>query len=196
MVVVLSLLSFLKIVFLGLESDNGIPKLLGFAGELVGVHSINIEGFDSDGEGDFLFLFQLFFGFGHLPACILGISAALHFSTTSLATCSLLLFFLSLHHGLSLHFCFFEAFLFLFSLLGLLFGLLLAEPLLLFLLLLGQFLLLLGADLLDVFPQLFVEFTLLFLSLEESLALFGGLRGDLLLLSILFVRHGANPYPC
>merc|ERR1712183_119919 len=95
MVVVLSLLSFLKIVFLGLESDNGIPKLLGFAGELVGVHSINIEGFDSDGEGDFLFLFQLFFGFGHLPACILDISAALHFSTTSLATftCSLLLFF-------------------------------------------------------------------------------------------------------
>merc|ERR1711963_463874 len=110
------------------------------------------------------------------------------------------LFFLSLHHGLSLHFCFFEAFLFLFSLLGLLFGLFLAKPLLLFLLLLGQFFLLLGSDLLalglffleplqfflllatlfapfvDVFPQLFVEFTLLFLCLEESLALFGGLR--------------------
>merc|ERR1719331_895384 len=41
-----------------------------------------------------------------------------------------------LHHFLSLHFCFFEAFLFLFSLLGLLFGLFLAKSFLLFLLLL------------------------------------------------------------
>merc|ERR1712055_1207856 len=218
-VVVLPLLSFLKIVFLGLKSDNGIPKLLGLAGKLVGVHGIDIEGFDSDGEGDFLLFLQLFFGLGHLSACVLDVSTALHFGSTTLAACSLLFFFLSLHHGLSLHFCFFEAFLFLFSFLGLLFGLFLAEPLLLFLLLLGQFFLLLGSDLLalglffleplqffllfatlfapfvDVFPQLFVEFTLLFLSLEESLTLFGGLGGDLLLLIIFFIRHGANLSP-
>merc|ERR1712223_1915114 len=182
-VVVLPLLPFLEIVFLGLKSDNGVPKLLGLAGKLVGVHGIDIEGFDSDGKGNFLFFFQLFFGFGHFPACVLDISAALHFGSTTLATftCSLLLFFLSLHHGLSLHFCFFEAFLFLFSLLGLLSGLFLAKPLLLFLLLLSQFLLLLGSDLLalglflleplqfffllaslfapfvDVFPKLFIK---------------------------------------
>merc|ERR1719384_2261560 len=128
---------------------------------------------------------------GHLSACVLDVSAALHFGSTTLAACSLLFFFLSLHHGLSLHFCFFEAFLFLFSFLGLLFGLFLAEPLLLFLLLLGQFFLLLGSDLLalglffleplqfflllatlfapfvDVFPQLFVEFPFCFFALRN-----------------------------
>merc|ERR1712241_179649 len=105
-VVVLPLLPFLEIVFLSLKSDNGVPKLLGLAGKLVGVHGIDIEGFDSDGKGDFLFFFQLFSGFGHFPACVLDVSAALHFGSTTLATftCSLLLFFLSLHHGLSIHF--------------------------------------------------------------------------------------------
>merc|ERR1739842_93973 len=66
-------------------------------------------------------------------------------------------------------------------------GLFLLEPLQFFLLLASLF-----APFVDVFPKLFIKFTLLFLSLEESLALFGGLGGDLLLLIIFFIRHGAT----
>merc|ERR1712141_827325 len=134
--------------------------------------------------GDLFLFLQLLFGFGHFFPCVLNICSGGCFSSSSLA-CSLLLFFLGLHHFLSFHFCFFKAFLFLFSLLGLLFGLFLAKSFLLFLLLLIQFLFLFGPDLLallqfflllfplfapfiDIVPQLFVEFTLLFLGLEAS----------------------------
>merc|ERR1712037_679671 len=190
-VVVLPLLSFLKIVLFSFKSDNGLPKFLSFASKLVRVHVIDIEGFDSDGKGDLFLFLQLLFGLGHFFPCVLNICACGCFSSSSLA-CSLLLFFLCLHHFLSLHFCFFKAFLFLFSLLGLLFGLFLAKSFLLFLLLLIQFLFLFGPDLLalglffleplqfflllfpqfapfiDIVPQLFVEFTFLFLGLDLS----------------------------
>merc|ERR1719418_399215 len=106
-------------------------------------------GFDSDGKGDLFLFLQLLFGFGHFFPCVLNTCAGRCFGSSSLA-CSLLLFFLGLHHFLSLYFCFFKTFLFLFSLLGLLFGLFLAKPFLLFLLLLIQFLFLFSPNLLSL----------------------------------------------
>merc|ERR1712018_508173 len=176
-----------EIVFLSLKPDNGLPKLLGFALELVRVHGLHVQRLDSDGKGDFLLLLQLFLGLGHLAASVLDIgnTTTRGFGATALAS-GLLLFLLGLHHGLPLHFGLLQPLLFLLGLLGLLFILFLAEPLLLFLLLLSQFLLLLGPDLLalglllleplqflfllgtlftpfvDVFAQLFVQFALLF----------------------------------
>merc|ERR1711983_392708 len=67
-IVVLSLLSLFKIVFLSLEANNGIPKFSGFVGELVAIHFVQVQRLDTDGQGNFLFLFQLFFGFGHFTA--------------------------------------------------------------------------------------------------------------------------------
>merc|ERR1719150_2472991 len=193
-VIVLPLLSFLQIVFLSLEPDNGVPQLLGFAHKSVRVHFIDIQRLDSDRQGDLFLFFELFLGLGHFPPGI-QVGSGCACALAGLAASGLLLLLLSLHHGLTLHFSLFKTLLFLLSLLGLLFGLLLAEPFLLFLLLLGQFLFLLGSDLLafglffleplqfffllatllapfvNVFPKLFIEFTLLLFGLQESLAL-------------------------
>merc|ERR1711992_227134 len=193
-IVVLSLLPFLKIVLLSLQPDNGIPELLGLAHELVRLHGLKVQRLDSDGQGDLFLFFELFLGLGHFPPGI-QVGSGCACALAGLAASGLLLLLLSLHHGLTLHFSLFKTLLFLLSLLGLLFGLLLAEPFLLFLLLLGQFLFLLGSDLLafglffleplqfffllatllapfvNVFPKLFIEFTLLLFGLQESLAL-------------------------
>merc|ERR1719189_1367448 len=134
-IVVLSLLPFLKIVLLSLQPDNGIPELLGLAHELVRLHGLKVQRLDSDGQGDLFLFFELFLGLGHFPPGIkVGSSGAC--ALAGLAASGLLLLLLSLHHGLTLHFSLFKTLLFLLSLLGLLFGLLLAEPFLLFLLLL------------------------------------------------------------
>merc|ERR1719412_1312311 len=211
-VIVLPLLSFLQIVFLSLEPDNGVPQLLGLAHKSVRVHFIDIQRLDSDGQRDLFLFFELLLGLGHLPASILNISNT-SAGFAGLATCGLLLLLLSLHHGLTFHFSLLQTFLFLFGLFGLLF---LAKSFFFFLLLLGQFLFLLSSDLLalgllfleplqfifllgalfapfvDVFPKLFIQFTLLLLGFQESLALFGGLGGDLLFLIVFFVRHGES----
>merc|ERR1711997_1272026 len=207
-VIVLPLLSFLQIVFLSLEPDNGVPQLLGLAHKSVRVHFIDIQRLDSDGQRDLFLFFELLLGLGHLPASILNISN-ISAGFAGLATCGLLLLLLSLHHGLTFHFSLLPTFL-------LLFGLFLAKSFFFFLLLLGQFLFLLSSDLLalgllfleplqfifllgalfapfvDVFPKLFIQFTLLLLGFQESLALFGGLGGDLLFLIVFFVRHGES----
>merc|ERR1711983_133025 len=47
-VIVLPLLSFFEIVFLSLEPDNGVPKLLGFVHEFIGLHGLDVKGFDAD----------------------------------------------------------------------------------------------------------------------------------------------------
>merc|ERR1719189_2639156 len=167
-VIVLPLLSFLQIVFLSLEPDNGVPQLLGLAHKSVRVHFIDIQRLDSDGQRDLFLFFELLLGLGHLPASILNIgNTSARFA--GLATCGLLLLLLSLHHGLTFHFSLLQTFLFLFGLLGALF-----------------------APFVDVFPKLFIQFTLLLLGFQESLALFGGLGGDLLFLIVFFVRHGES----
>merc|ERR1712018_737066 len=85
---------------------------MGFVVELVAVHSVQVQGFDTDRQGNFLFLFQLLFGFGHFSSSILDIAhtaVCFLWSLGSLASC-LLLLLLCLHHGLSLLFGFFQAF--------------------------------------------------------------------------------------
>merc|ERR1711962_226049 len=83
-----------------------------------------------------------------------------------------------------------------FGLLGLLVSFLLAEPLLLFLLLLSQLLLLLGSlfpPFVDVLLELLVQLALLgFLAgLEEvSISLLRGVGSNFLLLIVFLVRHG------
>merc|ERR1712072_581682 len=187
-------LPLLKIVLFSLQPDNGIPELLGLGAKLVRVHSLQVQRLDSDRQGDLFLFFELFLGLGHFPPGI-QVGSGCACALAGLAASGLLLLLLSLHHGLTLHFSLFKTLLFLLSLLGLLFGLFLAEPFLLFLLLLGQFLFLLGPDLLafglffleplqfffllatllapfvNVFPKLFIEFTLLLFCLQESLAL-------------------------
>merc|ERR1719365_301738 len=137
--------SLLVVVFVGFKCDYNVEQLLGLVLQVVGVHGIKVEGLDSDGEGDLLLLLQLLLGLGHLTPCIS--SAA-----TSLlgATSASLVGLLSLKHLLPLGLSFFQAFLLLLSLLGLLLIFILPQLLLLFLLLLVELLLLLGPDLLPL----------------------------------------------
>merc|ERR1719232_1140491 len=100
------------------------PKLRCFVCELVAIHGVQVEGLDADGERDFLFFFQLLFGFCHFTASILDIAHSTVGFLWSLGSLSsgLLLFLLCLHHGLSLLFCLFQAFSLFFSLFGLFVG--------------------------------------------------------------------------
>merc|ERR1712095_79438 len=96
-VIVLPLLSFFEIVFLSLEPDNGVPKLLGFVHEFIGLHGLDVKGFEADGQRDFLLFLKLFFGLGHFTAGILNVGhASSGFGSTALATlaCGLLLLLL------------------------------------------------------------------------------------------------------
>lgn len=61
-VVVLPFLPFLKIVFLGLEFDDAVPELLRLHSELFYAEVLNVQGLDTDGEGDLLLFFELFLG--------------------------------------------------------------------------------------------------------------------------------------
>merc|ERR1719234_2581972 len=83
----------LVVVFVGFKGDNDVEQLLGLVFQVVGVHGIEVEGLDPDGEGDLLLLLQLLLGLGHLTP---GISSA----TTGLlgAASSSLVGLLSLEH--------------------------------------------------------------------------------------------------
>merc|ERR1719433_1207775 len=78
----------------GFLSQLGLLSLL----QIVGVHGIEVEGLDSDGESDLLLLLQLLLGLGHLTP---GISS----TTTNLlgATSASLVGLLSLKHLLRHH---------------------------------------------------------------------------------------------
>merc|ERR1712051_186635 len=99
---------------------NGIPKFGSLVVEHIAIHGVQVQRLDADGQGNFLFLFQLLFGFGHFTASILDISHSAVGFLWSLSTLSssLLLFLLCLHHGLSLLLSLFQAFSLLFSHLG------------------------------------------------------------------------------
>merc|ERR550534_1792999 len=142
--------SLLIVVFVGFKCDHNVEQLLGLVLQIVGVHGIEIEGLDSDGEGDLLLLLQLLLGLGHLTP---GISPA----TTSLlgATSASLVGLLSLKHLLPLGLGLFQAFLFLLSLLGLFLVFILPQFFLLFLLLLVELLLLLLPGLSPLIDVLF-----------------------------------------
>merc|ERR1711970_1217967 len=138
-------LSLFIIIFVSLQCNNNVEKFIGLSFELIRVQSFKLKGFDSDAKGNFLFLFQLFFGLGHFSAGIIGRapSSRLLLSTTIGSL-------LSFKHLLTLGLSFFKSLLLFFSFLCLLFCFLLSEFLLLFLLLLVEFLLLFSSDLLPL----------------------------------------------
>ena len=70
-IVILPLLPFLEIVLLSFKPDNGIPQFLGFGLQLVGVHGIDVQRFDPNGQGDPFLLLKLLLGLGHFSAGIL-----------------------------------------------------------------------------------------------------------------------------
>merc|ERR1712141_654660 len=115
-IVVLSFLSLFKIVFFSLLTYNGIPKFSSLVVELFAIHGVQVQRLDADGQGNFLFLFQLLFGFGHFTAGILDIShSAVGFLWSLSTLSSSLSLLLSLFQAFSLLFsllCFFVGFLF------------------------------------------------------------------------------------
>merc|ERR1719510_1676121 len=54
--------SLLIVVFVGFKCDHNVEQLLGLVLQIVGVHGIEVEGLDSDGESDLLLLLQLLLG--------------------------------------------------------------------------------------------------------------------------------------
>lgn len=72
-VVVLSLLSLLKVVFLSLELDDALPELDGLLAQFVHRQAFDVQGFDADRQRDLLLFFQLLLG---LVALQLGIAEA------------------------------------------------------------------------------------------------------------------------
>merc|ERR1711993_103388 len=146
-VIVLSLLSLFKIVFFCFKPDNGFPQFLSFGLQFISVHGIDIQRFDPDGQGDSLFLFELFLSFGHLLPGILNIGTS---STNLLASFArgLLFLLLGLHHFLSFLLSLFQTFAFLLLFCSSFLSFCFSELLLLFLLLLSQFLFLFSSDLL------------------------------------------------
>merc|ERR1719382_2158030 len=133
------------VVFVGLKGDNNVEQLFGLVLQIISVHGIEVERFDSDGEGDLLLLLQLLLGLGHLTS---GVSSA----ATGLlgATSASLVGLLGLKHLLPLSLGLLKTLLLLLCLLGLLLVFILPQLLLLFLLLLVELLLLLGPDLLPL----------------------------------------------
>merc|ERR1719154_161453 len=209
--IILSDLSLLVVVFVGLQLDNNVEEVGGLGLQLIRVQGVEVEGLDLDAEGHLHLLVELFLGLGHLLASISD-----SISTTSsalLLAASLLL--LCFEHSLALALGLLHALLLLLSLLGLLLSLLLSDLLLLGLLLLGNLLFLLSSDLLplgllllqslelllllstllapfvDVLLQLLIKLRLLHASLglgKSLISLLGGVRLSLLLI-ILVIRH-------
>merc|ERR1719394_1504536 len=137
--------SLLVVVFVGFKGNDNVEQLLRLVFQVISVHGVEVEGLDSDGEGDLLLLLQLLLGLGHLtPGISSGTSGLLGTSST------LLVRLLSLKHLLPLGLGLLKALLLLFGLLGLLLVFILPQLLLLFLLLLAELLLLLGPDLLPL----------------------------------------------
>merc|ERR1719251_289990 len=89
--------SLLVVVFVGFKCNYNVKQLLGLVLQIVCVHGVEVEGLDSDGEGNLLLLLKLLLGLGHLTP---GISSA----TTCLlcATSASLVGLLSLQHLLPL----------------------------------------------------------------------------------------------
>merc|ERR1719429_8688 len=146
-IIILPFLPFFKIVFLSFKLDNGLPQFLSFGLQLVGVHGINVQGLDSDGQRDPLLLLKLLLGLGHFLASVLYTTTHAT-ATNGLATLArgCLFLFLCLHHFLPLGLGFLQAFPLFLSLFGLLFGFLFAEFFLFLFLLGSQFLFLFCAD--------------------------------------------------
>merc|ERR1719365_63635 len=66
----------LVVVLVGLQLNDNVEQLGGLSLQVVGVHGVEFEGLDSDGEGDLLLLLQLLLGLGHLLAGIIALSAS------------------------------------------------------------------------------------------------------------------------
>merc|ERR1711993_230822 len=147
-VIVLSLLSLLKIVFFCFEPDNGFPQFLSFGLQFISVHSIDIQRFDPDGQGDSLLFFELFFGLGHLLPGILNIGATSTDSSLASFARGLLFFLLGLHHFLAFLLSLFQTLAFFLLFCGSFFSFSFSQLLFFFLLLLSQFLFLFSSDLL------------------------------------------------
>merc|ERR1719365_433129 len=151
----------LVVVLVGLQLNDNVEQLGGLSLQVVGVHGVEFEGLDSDGEGDLLLFLQLLLGLGHLLAGIIALSAS-----SGLLGCSAgLVGLLGIKHLLPLGLGLFQALLLLLGLSGPLVCLLLPQLLLLFLLLLVELLLLLGPDLLPLCLLLLQLLQLLFLLL-------------------------------
>ena len=56
-IVILSILSFLQIVFFRFQSHNGIPQFTGFAPQLVRIQRVHIQRLDPDAQGNLFLLF-------------------------------------------------------------------------------------------------------------------------------------------
>merc|ERR1719320_663564 len=89
--------SLLVVVFVGFKGNDNVEQLLSLVFQVISVHGVEVQGLDSDGEGDLLLLLQLLLGLGHLTP---GISSA----TTGLlgSASSSLVSLLSLKHLLPL----------------------------------------------------------------------------------------------
>merc|ERR1719151_110276 len=128
----------LVVVLVGLQLDDNVEQLGGLSLQVVGVHGVELEGLDSDGEGDLLLLLQLLLGLGHLLAGVVALSA----SSGLLGGSASLVSMASIEHLLPLGLGLFQTLLLLLSLSGPLVCLLLP--------LLVELLLLLGPDLLPL----------------------------------------------
>merc|ERR1712193_130387 len=62
--IVLGKTTLFIIVFVGLKGEDGVPQISGLGLQLVRVHGVKVEGLDSDAEGDFHLLLDLFLGLG------------------------------------------------------------------------------------------------------------------------------------
>merc|ERR1719239_1475389 len=149
----------LVVVLVGLKLDDNVEELGGLSLQVVGVHGVELEGLDSDGEGALLLLLQLLLSLGHLLAGVVALSA----SSGLLRGSASLVGLLGIKHLLPLGLGLFQALLLLLGLSGPFVCLLFPELLLLFLLLLVELLQLLGPDLLPL--------GLLFLQLLQLLLL-------------------------
>lgn len=61
-VVVLTLLPLLQIVLLSFQFDDQVPQLGGLGAQLLLVQAGQVQGLDTDGQGDLLLLVQLLLG--------------------------------------------------------------------------------------------------------------------------------------
>merc|ERR1711970_1314594 len=173
-------LPLLIIIFVSLQCNNNIEKFIRLSFELIRVQSFKFKRLYSDAQGNFFFLFQLFFGLGHFFAGIIGRASSSRFLLSTFGC------LLSFKHLLTLGLSFFKALFLFFSFLGLLFSFLLSEFLFLFLLLLVEFLLLFSSDLLP-FGLLLLQLFKLLLFLFPGLSPFCDVLLQLAVKSLLLL---------
>merc|ERR1719354_890084 len=106
--VVLGQTALLEVVLVSLQSHNGVPERGSLVLQLIGVHDVEVEGLDSDGQRDLHLLLDLLLGLGHLSSGVQ--SGGLLLLATLLLLCS--------HHLLPLSLCLLEHLLLLLGFLG------------------------------------------------------------------------------